>query len=141
MADNTVNALQPTPTGTSRFFTLSPCRAVDTRDSTVYPRGLPALAGGQQRAFALAGVCGVPATAKAISANVTIASPTSIGYLRLFPVGVAAPLVSTINFYPGQTRANSSVVQVGGGSTASLTVQNDGAGPVEFILDVNGYFE
>jgi rhamnose utilization protein RhaD (predicted bifunctional aldolase and dehydrogenase) len=33
------------------------------------------------------------------------------------------------------------VVQVGGGNTASVTVQNDGAGPVEFIMDVNGYFE
>jgi Subtilase family len=141
MADRTVNALQAPVSGTAQFHTLSPCRAIDTRDSTLYQRGAPALAGGLQRAFALAGVCGVPAAAKAVSVNVTVTGPTAIGDLRLFPVGVSTAIVSTINFYPGQTRANNAIVQLGGGTTASITVQNDGAGTVDLILDVNGYFQ
>jgi hypothetical protein len=140
MADRTVNALQPPVGGAARFFTLTPCRAVDTRNPTGTLGG-PALVGGAQRPFALAGQCGVPSTAKAVSVNVTITSPAAIGDLRLFPVGVGAPLVSTINFSPGQTRANNAVLQVGGGTTAAIAVQNDGAGSVHFILDVNGYFE
>jgi hypothetical protein len=54
---------------------------------------------------------------------------------------VAAPIVRAINFYPGQTRANNAVVQVGGGTLAGIVVQNDSPAPVHFILDVNGYFQ
>jgi len=136
MADRTVSALQPPVGGTARFFTLSPCRVIDTRTTHT-----PALAGGGQRAFFLAGSCGVPSTAKAVSINVTITSPTTQGDLRLFPGGVGAPLVSTINFTPGQTRANNAVLQVGGGTTATIVVQNDAPGTVQFIMDVNGYFQ
>jgi Subtilase family len=136
MADRTVSALQPPVGGTARFFTLAPCRAVDTRGPNA-----PALTGGLERSFFLAGLCGVPTTAKAVSVNVTITSPATAGNLRLFPAGVSAPLVSTINFAPGQTRANNAVLQVGGGATASISVRNDAAGSVDFILDVNGYFQ
>jgi Subtilase family len=143
MADRTVNALQPAaPTGgTTRFFTLSPCRIVDTRDPAFGTRGAPALVGESQRGFSLAGVCGIPSTAKAVSLNVTVTGPTTLGDLRLFPLGVALPLVSAINFAPGQTRANNAVLQVGSGTTARIAVQNDGAGTVDLILDVNGYFQ
>ena len=141
MADRTVNALQAPVGGSARFYTLSPCRIVDTRGAAG-PLGGPALSGGGlQRSFLLAQQCGVPSTAKAVSVNVTITSPSTPGNLRLFPQGVAAPLVSTINFSPGQTRANNAVVQVGGGPTAGITVQNDGAGSVHLIVDVNGYFQ
>ncbi len=136
MADRTVNALQPPTGGTAQFFTLSPCRVIDTRSTHT-----PALPGGGQRAFFLAGSCGVPSAAKAVSINVTITSPTTAGDLRLFPGGVGAPLVSTINFAPGQTRANNAVLQVGGGTTGTIVVQNDAPGTVEFIMDVNGYFQ
>jgi hypothetical protein len=136
MADRIVDALQPPVGGTARFFTLSPCRVIDTRTTHA-----PALSATAQRAFFLAGSCGVPSTAKAVSVNVTVTSPTAPGDLRLFPGGVAAPLVSTINFAPGQTRANNAVLQVGGGATATVVVQNDAAGTVDFIMDVNGYFQ
>src|SRR6185295_1874593 len=42
------------------FFTVAPCRAVDTRDPDA-----PGLAAGHARVFNLAGRCGVPATARA----------------------------------------------------------------------------
>jgi len=66
---------------------------------------------------------------------------TTQGNVRLFPPGVAVPLVSTINFIAGQTRANNAIVQVGDAPTGSVVVLNGAAGTVHFILDVNGYFE
>jgi hypothetical protein len=113
---------------------------VDTRNPNAALGG-PALLGLNKREFLLSGSCGVPSNAKAVSINVTITGPTAIGDLRIFPMGVAAPLVSTINFYPGQTRANNAVVQTGGGTFVGLGILNDSAGPVHFILDVNGYFQ
>jgi hypothetical protein len=49
--------------------------------------------------------------------------------------------VSTINFAAGQTRANNAIVVGTADGRVSVTVHNDSAGPVHFILDVTGYFE
>jgi len=53
---------------------------------------------------------------------------------------LAAPLVSTINYRAGQTRANDAVAVLG--AAGDLTVHCDqGAGTAHLILDVNGYFQ
>jgi hypothetical protein len=140
MADRTVNGLQPPIGGAASFYSLSPCRVIDTRNPAALRAG-PALRAGAERAFSMAGVCGIPTTAKAVSANVTVTGTTAAGNLRFFPVGVGIPLVSTINFAPGQTRANDAIIQIGGGTTGSITVRNDASGTVHLILDVNGYFQ
>jgi photosystem II stability/assembly factor-like uncharacterized protein len=127
--------------GSTSFYTLTPCRMLDTRD-IAGALGGPALQPGAQRTFALAGPkCGIPPTATAVSMNVTVTGATTPGNVRLFPAGVSAPEVSTINFVPGQTRANNAIVKLGGGATGSVVVLNSAAGAVDFILDVNGYFE
>jgi uncharacterized repeat protein (TIGR01451 family) len=121
------------------YFTLSPCRVVDTRGTPNGPLAGPALVAGASRSFALAGHCGIPATAKALSLNVTVTQPTGPGDLRLYPAGSPAPLVSTINWGAGQTRANNAVAAL---SPTGLAVQCDqGSGSVHLILDVNGYFQ
>lgn len=136
-----VNDDGPVGPSPSAFYTLSPCRIVDTRDA-VGALGGPALQGSAERTFALAGpTCAIPTTATALSINVTVTGPTAPGDLRIFPGGVDAPLVSTINFSPGQTRANDAIIQIGGGTTGSITVRNDAAGTLHLILDVNGYFQ
>src|SRR6185436_14347283 len=56
------HAIPPAPLD---FFTLPPCRLVDTRID------LPALQPGAQRTFVLTGACGVPSTARALSVNLT----------------------------------------------------------------------
>lgn len=123
------------------FFTVSPCRIVDTR-TDAGSNGGPALQPGAQRNFPLAGACGVPTSAIALSVNVTITEPGAAGDLRLFPAGLPLPLVSTINFQAGQTRANNAVVSLGAAADAGqITVQSDCSSTVQFILDVNGYFE
>jgi hypothetical protein len=118
------------------FYAVAPCRVVDTRNAA---QGAPALVANTSRSFAIAGSCGVPATAKAVSVNVTVTGPTGSGDLRLYPSGTTLPLVSAINYAAGRTRANSAVVALG---TGALTARCDQAvGTVHFILDVNGYFE
>jgi hypothetical protein len=50
------------------------------------------------------------------------------------------PLVSTINYSPGQTRANNAIAVLS--ASGALTVQCDQAGgTTELIIDVNGYFK
>jgi CSLREA domain-containing protein len=129
---------QPGPDAAS-FYTLTPCRIADTRDPDG-PFGGPALAAGVQRTFTVAGRCGVPATAKAVSFNVTITAPTSLGHISLYPGGTTLPLVSTMNFRPGDTRANNAIINLGAGGTLAVT-SGQGSGSVHFILDTNGYFE
>ena len=120
------------------FYTVTPCRVFDSRDPGL---GGPApLIGGSQNAVPLAGHCGVPTTAAAVSLNVTVTGPTVQGHLRLFPSGAALPVVSTINYVAGQTRANNAVTRLGASGTLEVYVGQSG-GSVHVIVDVNGYFE
>jgi hypothetical protein len=119
------------------FYTVAPCRVVDTRSAT---QGAPALAANTSRTFTVARTCGVPATARAVSVNVTVTGGTGAGNLRLYPGGTALPLVSAVNYSPGQTRANNAVVSLGTGGVLAVRC-DQGSGSVHFILDVNGYLE
>jgi hypothetical protein len=124
----------------SRFFTLSPCRLIDTR-TAVSPLGGPALVASGRRNFTLTNVCGIPTTAKAISVNLTVTSASAPGFVSLFPGDGIPPATSNINFSVGQTRANNAVVFLATNGTGSLATLNGAAGTVHFILDVNGYFQ
>jgi subtilisin-like proprotein convertase family protein len=119
------------------YFTLPPCRMIDTRDPSG-PLGGPALAGGSTRTFAIASQCGIPADAASVSANVTITGPTAEGHLTFYPNGTVPPLVSTINYRAGQTRANNAILVLG--PAGDFNVSCAGVGTVNLILDVNGYF-
>jgi hypothetical protein len=120
------------------FFTLTPCRVVDTRNP-VGPLGGPALVANTDRTFPVAGQCGIPSGAKAIAATLTVTGPTDLGDLRAYPAGAPLPLASSINYRPGQTRANNALLQLG--VAGGLAIRCDQAsGTVHFILDVTGYF-
>jgi hypothetical protein len=126
-------------TGPVSFYTLAPCRIIDTRNPAG-PLGGPALAGQGDRTFALHGVCGIPATAKALAINLTATQATQNGHLRLHPPGLTGKS-SALNFAAGQTRANNAVVALDAeGRLAVFSGQPAGAS-VHMILDVNGYFE
>ena len=124
------------------FHTLTPCRMVDTRNAAG-PLGGPALQPVAARVFVLTGLCGVPATAKTLSVNLTVTQPSALGYLSLLPGDdkLVQPFTSNINFSPGQTRANNAAALLAFDGTGGLKVFNGAAGSVHFILDVNGYFE
>jgi YD repeat-containing protein len=123
------------------FHTVLPCRLVDTRNA-VGPLGGPALQPGATRIFALGGACGVPASAKALSLNVTVAQPAAAGDLRLLPGDqTILPLASAIDYALGQTRANNAITRLAFDGSGRLKVKTDSAGSVHLVLDVNGYFQ
>jgi len=122
-----------------QFFAIAPCRVVDTRNP-VSTNGGPMMGNDSQRNFAIRGTCGVPSTAKAVSLNVTIVSPTAASFLTLWPSGGAKPVVSTINFTQNDpSLANGAIVAVSANST-DLSVYNN-SGSVHVLLDVTGYFQ
>lgn len=124
----------------SSFYTVPPCRVVDTRGADGVPIGGPALTSGVVRNLHLAGLCGVPATATAVTLNVTVTGAGSSGHLRL---GVSDPgsVYSTINYPAGLSRANNAILALGpAGDLDALAVQSAGT-TVHLIIDVSGYFE
>ena len=122
-----------------KFFTLTPCRILDTRDPNG-PYGGPALLAQSTRFFMVSGQCGIPADAAVVSLNLTVANATALGDLRLFPGSSAPPLAATINFRAGQVRANNATV--GLSSTGVLSVLDDQpVGHVDIIMDTNGYYK
>jgi uncharacterized repeat protein (TIGR01451 family) len=126
------------PAGAS-FYPLPPCRVGDTRRPNG-PLDGPALQPGAARSFAPAGTCGIPTGAVAISANLTVTNVRAAGELVVFPSDVAKPNATSISFAAGRTRANNDVVVLSGSGT-SFSVFNNSSAPVDFIFDVNGYFQ
>jgi hypothetical protein len=124
------------PTGLS-FYTVSPCRAFDTRVAPELP-----LQSEVAGSFHFGGICGIPMSAKAVAVNVTVVEPTGAGHVVLFPGGLPVPSTSTINFTAGQVRANNAILPLGGviGSMGAWATVADG-GQVHLIFDVSGYFE
>jgi len=121
--------------GPADFFTIVPCRAIDTRSTDG-----PALPAGASRTFDLTGPpCNVPATAKAVAANVTVV-PSTAGYLAFYRTDESVGVSSTISFKSGITRANNAVLPLGAaGDAAVLCAANSGT--VDIIIDIVGYFE
>jgi uncharacterized repeat protein (TIGR01451 family) len=120
--------------GALGFYTVEPCRVVDTRSNG------GAIAAGETRTVVVAGSCHIPPTARAVSLNLTVTQPSAQGNIRLFPAGAAVPTTSSINYRPGETRANNAVVALSAsGGLSALCSQASGSS--HMILDVNGYFE
>jgi gametolysin peptidase M11 len=129
----------PTPGVARRFHTLTPCRLVDTRTANG-PRGGPAIGAGTERTFALGGVCGVPASARALVLNITVTGSTVPGNLALRAGGTPGVTTTTMNYSTGQTRGNNAIVALS--ALSELIVRcNQASGTVHLILDVNGYME
>ena len=127
------------PPVATTFRVLAPCRILDTRVG-----GLPTsgrIAAGTQKAFALTGACGVPATAVALSANVTVVAPSGAGDVVVFPAGTGAPGASTVSFSAGRTRANNAQILLSSDGTGRATVRNNAAGALDLVIDVNGYYQ
>ena len=116
------------------FYTVLPCRVVDTRPSSP-------LLNGQRRTFPVAGTCGVPAEARAVAVNVTAVTPSGSGNLVAWPAGSPKPNTSNLNYSPGLNRSNNSIVELGSGGQIDVEGQTFGDnGQVHFLLDVVGYF-
>ena len=127
--------------GPLQYFSVTPCRVVDTRTATGITGG-PPLAAFQTRNFPMRGFCGISSTAVAVALNVTVVTPGSDGYLTLWPSGTTQPTVSTINFTPADPAlANGAIVPMAAAmSSMEIAVFNGSPGATNLILDVTGYF-
>ena len=126
------------PRAALAFYTVPPCRVVDTRDPAL--GGPSALAAGAQTEVRIAGKCGVPASARAVAGNITAVTPSSTGHITAFPTGRVAPLASVLNHGAGATRASQATLRLGDGGKLTLrTIQLSGS--VHVVIDVAGYFE
>ncbi len=112
---------------------------IDTRNPDG-PSGGPSLAAGTTRTFQVAGLCGIPSTAKAVAINLAVVLPSDTGDLRLYPASLSAPMASTVNFKSGIIRANNGTVALG--TSGQVTVQCDMlSGATDFFVDVYGYYQ
>ena len=131
MANAAAGALTTVPAVS--FYTVDPCRVVDTRSTG------GALLCGAERDITVTGTCGVPSGAKAVSLNVAVTQPSAGGYVQVYASGAPAPVASTVNYRAGLTRGNNAIAPL---STAGrLAVKCAPSGTAHVILDVNGYFQ
>ena len=129
---------QAPPAPAASFYTLTPCRLFDTR-----PLSKPVVTNEMRRIQVAGGGCGIPSTARAVSANVTIVTPSSDGFVNLYPGNSALPSTSIVNFRGGQVRANNAVLQLATDGSGTLALQSFlmAGGSVDVIIDVDGYFQ
>lgn len=124
-------------TSGSPVVTQVPVRLMDTRStSRVGSQGsIPAR---QVVDVQVAGQAGVPTDAKAVVITATVVNPGRVGNLRIYPAGSSAlPNISTVNYAPGQDKANAAVVGLTNGKVSLYS--DTASGSVDVVLDVTGY--
>jgi hypothetical protein len=119
------------------FVAMRPCRVFDTRNANG-PYGGPRLVANATRNFDIdSGPCtGIPAGVEAYSMNFGAILADGIGFVTIWPTGVAQPTVSSINTIPGYVLANAAIVPAGTGGAISV-LPNTG---LHLYGDINGYF-
>jgi hypothetical protein len=143
-----VNAAHPaaaTADPTGEFTALTPARLLETRSGAGLTtidhlfEGGGAIGNDASIDVQITGRGGVPATGlvSAVVLNATITGPTNNSYLTLSPTGVTRPVISNLNYGPGQTIPNMVTVAVGTGGM--VNVYNN-QGSVHVVLDVVGYY-
>lgn len=109
------------------LYPLTPCRVVDTRQST------GAFSGVLSPTFNTS--CGVPSAAQALVLNATVVPVGPLGYLSLWEAGMPQPYVSTLNSYDGSVISNMAIVPASSGLIEAYT-----SNATQLILDVSAYF-
>lgn len=112
------------------YHPIDNTRIIDTRQATALGAGA---------STTIADPAGITADNPSLILNLTAAEGASNGDLQAWPSSAATPLASILN-YPANTNiANLALVNTA--TANSFTIKNQSAGSVEFIIDVNGYFQ
>jgi hypothetical protein len=119
--------------GTTEFHGLSPTRLADSRDG-VGVAG--AITRGASPSLPVTGAAGIPASARAVVAQVTAVDPTAAGWLSVTTCRTASPTVSMVRY--GQRRNAAALV-------TSLTTADGrwciaASGAVQVVVDAVGWF-
>lgn len=122
-----------------QFYPLpAPVRLLETRAgfSGCTTTGDPISAGGTFTLPARTGCAGIPASAAAVTGNITVV-PAGAGYLTLFPSDNGQPTVANSNFKAGEITNNVFTVGLGAGDGAFKIFSS---ATTEVIVDVTGYY-
>lgn len=112
---------------------------MDTRAGYGYSGnfGPPYLSAGAIRPIPLlSSSCGIPATAKAYSLNVTVVPFEAVSSLTLWPTGQGRPGVHTLVEPNGRVVANNAIITAGVNGSIDVYA----TGKTDLVLDINGYF-
>jgi hypothetical protein len=128
------------------YVAINPCRLADTRPEVGTNVGSRSTPLGADDTFVLTGTgeqgnchSAVPATATALSLNVTAVGPTSPTFLTLYPTGAEQPTTSNLNPVPGAPPTpNAVTVDLNDGGQFSVFNK---FGTVDVIVDVVGFYE
>ncbi len=83
----------------------------------------------------MAGVRGIPANARAISANITVVDALGTGFVTAWPCG-AVPTASNVNYELGAPIANAAELPLS--SSGAICIYSSTSAQV--IIDVNGWW-
>ena len=119
----------PPATGGLSFYSVTPCRMLDTRTANGYNG--PTTGYGQ---IFTANACGVPTTSQAVVLNATVVPSTWLGFLTLWNDSETQPVVSTLNS-SGPVTSNLAIVP-----TSYDYLGFYASEPTYLILDISGYF-
>ena len=122
------------------FMPMAPGRVLDSRDGT----GLKGrFATNVARSFKVVGKFGVPATATAVTGNLTLVKPTGKGWAFVGPSIPSNPATlncSTVNAPTGDTRADGVTVKLASNGTLSAVWSGPAGSTADLVFDVTGYF-
>jgi streptogramin lyase len=131
VGERTLTIRQAAAGGTGLYL-VTPCRLYDSRNTSSQ------IGAGAEWQISTVGSCGIPPDARALVANITAITPANDGWLAVYRTGEPWPGVSTLNYRPGKTRANNALIPM---FDAAFLIRNGGVAPVDFIVDVTGYFK
>jgi peptidoglycan/xylan/chitin deacetylase (PgdA/CDA1 family) len=119
-----------------RFYSVSPCRLVDTR----FAPDQPSLSAGIERQFSGIGRCFIPATAVSLAANITTVVGTAPGSLTIYDAGRRPrPAAAQTSFPPNAIRGTQALIPLGYSGKFAV-FPNMASGTVNVLVDVSGYF-
>jgi len=117
----------PPAAGGLSLYTVTPCRALDTRNTSAFD--------GTLTVPIHTSACAPPATAQAYVLNATALPVTSLSYLTLWAAGGAQPDVSTLNASDGAITSNMAIVPTTNGSVDAFSTDS-----TQLLLDLSSYF-
>ena len=109
------------PDGASLFTSITPDRKLDTRNSGRFPT---------------IAIAAAPPGADAVAATLTVTGGNFAGFLTAYPCAAGPPVVSSVNWLPGETVAGAVYVPVAPDGKFCVTSN----APVDVIVDVTGVF-
>ena len=136
--DTRISQLQ---SGGATYVPISPLRVLDSRT----PLGVGgSFAANAPRTFQVGGFSSpsgsIPATAIAVTGNLTVTGQTGAGYVSLTTIATTSPRSSTLNFPAGDTRANNVTVPLSAAGKLAAVYKAAAGRSAQLVFDVTGYF-